>query len=1005
MQTRGLPGFLADAVRPHGKRIKIAAVALALYALAGFVLAPLLLEKAATDGVRESLGTELRLDSVAINPFVLSLELNGIELDDPNGEPFIEVGRVFVNFQLSSLFRWAWTFREFHIVSPEVHLRRDADGSFNFAFLAEPQAAPADAPAAESGTPRLLIIDFAIDDSVVNWRDLVPPEPVITRFGPVDIAVAQLNTLPGRAGQQDVVIATESAGTLSWNGSLSLIPLLSEGHASVRGSHFPLMSAYMKHEIGFDVVDGTADIDFDYRVAVLDGGDIEASVSGLDLAFKDVIVNTFKAAHGIETPDRGFLQLPVLALSGASFSWPERRIAAAEFSIDDAVVNLHRNESGHFDILPPPSDAPAPDDEVRAPDSTGDAWLLSLDEFQIRRMALDFEDLAVEPAANIGVASLDLSVLGITNVPDARFPTSLTLVAGTGGTVSLEGAVTALPSPGVELDVGIDKLALVNSQPYLRPLADISLESGALSMAGKIQSSVDEPLLVTGDLEVADFLVTETDEGARLGSWVSLKAENLRLSLADNRVDVSEVRISEPYGDIVIGRDGSVNLGRVQKGEQSTDDDGDSATEESVEPHEEAEPPAGGNAATVTIGRVVIADGAADFQDLSLPLPFQAAIASLNGELSTIATNSSEPSVVTLEGKVDEFGLVRITGHATPIDPSLNTDIRVVFENVDMPKFSAYSIPFAGREIASGRLDLDLGYKVSASELEGTNRIVLRDFELGEKVDHPGALSLPLGLAVALLKDMDGKIDIDLPVTGNVDDPEFRYGGVIMKALGNLIAGIVTSPFRLLANLVGAEADELEYIAFTAGRADLSPPQAEKAAKIAEALSLRPELSVQIGGVVDPESDGAVLKTVKFDGLVEALIQSDPGDDSELYAEQRSKVIESLFVESGISPDPATALAELRAAHTTVSDEGTATFDALAFTESLRRQLVEVQPLTDDELMTLATLRADNVVTAILGTAPDLAARIVTAEPKRVSPDDDGILRLLVTLAAGEDLE
>jgi hypothetical protein len=254
-----------------------------------------------------------------------------------------------------------------------------------------------------------------------------------------------------------------------------------------------------------------------------------------------------------------------------------------------------------------------------------------------------------------------------------------------------------------------------------------------------------------------------------------------------------------------------------------------------------------------------VSDAAADFADRSLPLPFDAKIAALNGEISTIATTSSEPSTVKMEGSVDEFGRVQVSGTVTPLDPAANTDIRVAFENVDMPKFSAYSIPFAGQEISSGRLDLDLGYAISEGALVGENRVVLRDFELGDKVEHPGAMSLPLGLAVALLKDPDGRIDLDVPVRGDVNDPEFKYGAVVAKALFNLITKIVTSPFALLGNLVGAEAGELEYLVFEPGRADLSPPEIEKAGKIAEALGLRPQLALQIGGVYAPDNDAAAL--------------------------------------------------------------------------------------------------------------------------------------------------
>jgi hypothetical protein len=242
-----------------------------VYSLLGFFLAPWLLQKSAIEAVSDNLHAELRLDNVAINPFVLSLRIDGLQLDASSGEEVANVDQVFINFQLSSLFRWAWTFDEFYITSPQLFMARDEAGAINLAGLAKPPALPADKPAAnaESSPVRLLIHDFAIRDSVAHWNDRVPPEPVETIFGPINIEIAELNTLPQRAGQQAVEITTESEGTLSWSGSLQLNPINSAGRASIKGSHFPLISAYLRHETGFDTLEGTADIELDYQLTWL----------------------------------------------------------------------------------------------------------------------------------------------------------------------------------------------------------------------------------------------------------------------------------------------------------------------------------------------------------------------------------------------------------------------------------------------------------------------------------------------------------------------------------------------------------------------------------------------------------------------------------------------------------------------------------------------------------------------------------------------------------------
>jgi len=626
-------------------------------------------------------------------------------------------------------------------------------------------------------------------------------------------------------------------------------------------------------------------------------------------------------------------------------------------------------------------------------------WQLALERFAISNLAVRLNDHSVDPTAETGLNAITLEVLAISNESGVSFPTMLSMSAVHGGTIRLDGSIIALPEPELDFDLSVDGLALAAVHPYIEPMADVNLESGTLGVNGRIHHDPGEPLLFASDITVTEFLITETDEGTRLGSWDSLLAEGVTLSVANKSLEVSEVQFDKPYGDILIAADGSVNLGRISK-----TDAGES--EETVDAQEPASSP--GETApgmSVTIGRVLVNDAAADFADESLPLPFVARIDALNGVLSTIATESIEPSNVELEGKVDEHGLVRVTGFVTPLDFSSNTDIGIVFENVEIPKFSAYTIPFAGREIASGRLDLNLGYTVKERQLTGENKIVLRDFELGDDVPHPDAMSLPLGLAVALLKDPSGKIDIDLPVRGDLDDPEFSYGRVAGAAIANLIMKVVASPFALLGNLIGVEPDELEYINFPSGRADLTPPEIERVQKLAEALALRPELVLEISGVVDRVADSLALKTERLDAAIEMRIESTTNGDAANYADQRSQAIESMFGESLVSD--LVELDALRAEYTSLAVDGETgkeaeRFDELAYTEELRRRLIEAEEIAESELVTLARGRATNTSEAVLAADPALAGRVALIELREEEARrSDETVRMKVTLTTG----
>lgn len=746
-----------------------ASVAIAVYAVLGFFLAPWLLQKNMIDSVREGYGAELRLEKVEVNPFVLSVRLSGFELDDPAGAPIARVEELFVNFQLSSLVRWAWTFDEFRVTAPEIYIARDKTGNLNLAYLfAETGEQTVDiAEEPDASVTRMLIFDFIIDNCTINWHDEVPVDTIDTRFGPINIAIQELNTLPDRSGQQAVLITTESTGTLSWTGSLQLNPLKSVAHVSIKGSHFPLTSAYIRNQAGFDIVEGNADVELDYVVDTMPDGTISAAVDNFNLTFNDVVVHTYSgrgAADG-SSQDREVLQLPEIRLADGQLRWPEKTVSFAALTIDDALISLYRDESGVLNIDRPPADpgaANAATDEIDDGATAENEWQASLQNFAINHLALNLEDYSVIPFADVGITDLNLSISDFSNEPGAQFPTSLTLQVRSGGTLKMEGAVSVLPEVAFDLDLVVDNIALAGAHPYIKPLADVSMDSGALNLTGHLSRSTEESLSFTGDLDIVNFEITETDEGSRLGSWHRMSARHISLSTAKQELEISEILLEQPYGDIVIAEDGSLNLGRIE----ITDGGANSSTNDDAGEDEPAE-----SMMAITVGRVVLTQAAVDFADFSLPLPFSAKIEELNGNMTTISTASSEPSTVSFEGKVDEHGFVRVTGSITPLDPSVNTDLTVSFQNVFIPKFTAYTVPIAGREIASGSLDLNLGYQVKDSQLVGENKIILRDFELGEKVPHPDATSLPLGLAIALLKGPDGKIDIDLPVRGDLNDP------------------------------------------------------------------------------------------------------------------------------------------------------------------------------------------------------------------------------------------
>ena len=979
------------------KRLIAATVVTALYAVSGFFLAPWLLKEQAAEVFQERFGAELQFARVAVNPFALSVTLDGLQLSDPNTRQVVGVDQIYVNFQLSSLFRWAFTFAELRITQPTIALSRDASGKLNTDFLlAGDQAEAEEIPdSADGAIPRLLIQDFRIEALAVDWRDELPAEVVSTRFGPASINIEALSTLPDKTGQQQVVIEAEQFGSLSWTGSLELNPLMSSGSAALEGARFPLMSAYLRHDLGFDIADGSARVALQYDIETQPDGAVSLRLSDAALGVSDLQVAVFRP----DTADHGsrVLVLPSLAVSVDELLWPEQRVRVASVNLVGGELNLSQNDSGALNIDTAASSSNDPEatpvqsatsaSAVGTPDIP---WDVLVDLLSVEDFALNWLDRGVSPAATAGIDNIKLRVTDITNEPEQRMPVALSLEARQGGSAAVDGTVQLLPALAYDLAVEVDKLALGNAQPYITPFADLVIDSGHLSIDAQLSGSSDQPLYLEGSVTVAELDVIQGSAGSTLGSWEAMRADQLVLDSAANSLSVSELIFERPYADILISEAGVLNVGQVEKtatpenvasamsGLQDGAPDSTEARLDATSTHR-AE-------LAVTVGRVVVNDGAADFADLSLPLPFAAHITDLNGEMTTLSSASTQPSSLAFEGAVDEYGLVRVTGDISALDPTQFTDVDVRFQNIQIPKFTAYSIPLAGHEISQGALDLDLGYSLDDGQLVGRNNIVLRNFELGDKVPHPDAADLPLGLAVALLKDVDGKIDIDLPVKGDVNDPEFGYGGVVGKALANLIVKIVASPFMLLGNLVGADAGDLDSLVFYPGRSDVTPPELEKLAKLTEALALRPELALQIPGTYARNLDTVALQRIQLDAQVAELMSQEESAD-EMYALRKRRALESLIIASTADP---TALQEMQAGFTSQpEDDANPQLDELAYASHLEAILLDAQQVSDASLSALGTARATAIQAALLAIDPTLAPRLILKELAE-APADDG---------------
>ncbi len=971
-QAGGIPGWLRPWMHWRFKRFWLL-VALLLYTLAGFFLAPWAVQHTLTRAMADT-GRGLSITQVRTNPYALTLEMTGFALADGDGETLLEFDRLFVNLQTSSLFRWAWTFRLIHLAGLHAHEERFEGSDTRFIRLLTDLAGDQELPEEEEedAPPRAIIQKLEILDARLGIIDR-PTGDYQAVFGPIRIDVEDVRTLPDHAGSQAVVLNLNDADRIEWRGDLQLIPFRSHGQLELIGADLPNVRRFLDYYLPFDPLFERVDVRFDYAVNLVE--------AGLSLQVSNLLTEVDGASLTLDEGGDPVVRLAHLRANGGALDLLERTASLAMVSLDGLSVRAALREDGSLSLL----DLAPPSGSTNEAPPTVDTspWQLRVDRLDLANGRADLVDETSEPDLALGLRELTASLAGLDLADGTVMPATLSTLLDSGGHVAYEGDLTLFPGLSTRGRLTLEAVALPLVQPYLNPIARVTLAGGALDLAGTLAHDPDQLLSLAGEMAITGFELHDGVRDERLAAWDRLQLDRFELDWAAQRVNTSVLEFQGLFGRFHIAEDLSTNVGDLLVA--STAGEADEA------------PPL----PAISVGGIRLDGASLDFSDFSLPLPFRTEIRELAGDVSTLSTTSSEPASVKLEGQVNEYGLARIDGALDAWDPTQQTDITMTFRNLEISRLSPYTIQFAGYAIEQGRMDMDLGYVLDQRQLQGENNIVIREMELGEKVDHPDAGSLPLGLAVALLKDSEGVIDIDVPVEGDLDNPEFRIGGVIWKAIGNLITKIVTAPFRLLGNLVGMDSEDFGTMAFQPGRADVSPPDEEKLAKLGEAMLKRPELVVEVGGSWAPGPDRRALQEAHVAADLETWLDANPGDGDELSTDRDRRALEALHA-AAAPGEPLDALQAQYSAAPAEDPEAAPVLDEAAYIAALRERLVSLADVGEAELDALARSRAAAVIARLHESQPEAELNVREVDPESVETAADGAVPLELGVSTGD---
>ncbi len=1087
---------------------------LVFYALFGFLLAPWLIRQQLPDLATQHLNAQASVSAISINPFLLTLEATDLAIAEKNGAPALNIARLFVDFEASSLLRRAWTFREITIDRPVITADLNAQDSLNLARLLAPTPAKPGAPAStQTQPPRFLLQHFAVTGGSISYTDHTVQPAAQAQFNPVNFEVHDVSTLPDRHGEHTLTARLLGGGGLQWQGKFTLAPLDSSGSITLKDAKLTTLWRFVQDHLTIAEPAGSYDLGLRYRVRsdrgalALQADDLSLSLKDINLtqrksgaklarlstvvladgsfdlqkrtvAFKDVRLGEGEISVTLDqdgTPDWATLFMPVpdqtpaatatpwqinlpkisigpLALSvtdrsrvnplqvtlaktqagfgaavttgsapqvsidngtlslgdvqlrsgnsnaplitltaaeltGATFDLQQKSMRARLLQLSGGTTLVERGADGKLNI----NQAFSALNPKRTPDLD---YKFTIDRTEISGYAVALTDRTFEPALMYDLTDIQVKAEPLAYPGQGGFPVELTTQIKQGGKLQAKGIVDLL-NQTADVRVNASTIALAPVAGLVGRHTTLTLATGKAGTEGRLRwngKSNPTALTYTGTAAITDIELKTAGAGDRLVSWQRLAVTGLAFSQADNRLSIAELRLSQPYAKLIINKDRSTNFSGVMRS--------DKAASETTTTQSAASSPL-----AITMERVRLERGDMDFSDLSLVMPFATHIKALNGSANGLSFMPDSRASLKLEGRVGDFGLARAEGTFQIFAPKKFTDITVSFRNVALPLLNPYTVTFAGREIDSGKLSLDLQYKINNSNLAGENKMVLEQLVLGKRVKSPTALDLPLDLAIALLTDSDGKINLTVPVTGDLDNPRFDYGDIIGKAIGSTLASIITAPFRALAAIFGSNAETLGDIVFDPGSARILPTEYEKLRRVAEGLQKRPQLKLMVQGTYHSQSDGSALrdKLVRSELAVregfKLATNEDPGPVG-FSSAKTQRAIEDLLNEAGGNADAvaqfvasfrATAGGDIRRVNRLLAEMGGGAGDPALY-KAMYDRLVEQKTLSSSALADLAQTRADAIITAFIKRLQFNTARLGSNPPAATTDvTDNGV--------------
>lgn len=996
---------------------------------------PPLVKHLAEQQIEAQIGRKASVGAVAFNPFELVLTVSDFTLyeQDKTSVAFSAKSLV-VDAAPAALFRLAPLLSAAKLVEPSLHVVRTSSangGVYNFSDILERILAmpPSEKPTLFSVanielSNGAILFDDRVSKKQVRIDALNIGLPYVSNF-PDQIDTYVQPSLSARVNGSPFALKGRSkpfAGSLDSALAIDVEQLDLASYMGFSPVALPLTLQSARLSTRFDltfvrnngkpqiVLSGTArlaDVALADKAAapLLKASQIQLKLHKLDVLAGSAVVDSID----LQQPQVWFsaaaddvIGAASIGLDKLQFDTAARTVSAEALRLAGLQGEVRRDAKGRLNVqqLAARFGGAAPADKVevnaiaKAPAKVSakvqPEWRATLKQFAVSDSALAYADNAVKPAVKLRADDLNLTLDDISSALDRPLKLSLHSQLNKPGTLALEGSI-APQFKSVDLTIDAQNLPVAALQSYFAEALNVTLATGQASTRGKlllVPASGRQEMSTNyrGTLNLSNFRLLDKENAADFLKWRALDISGINVSLGGPRQDIAadKIALSDFYARVILSESARLNLQNIVASKDApAGAPAPSLTSAAPQPKTapaartvtaplQTAAPAKTSAPAIRIGQIVLKGGNINYTDNFVKPNYSANLTGMNGSVGAIASDKAQAAPVKLSGKIDNDAAVAISGALNPLFSPMSLDIKASASGVELPRLTPYAAKYAGYAIEKGKLSMEVSYRVENDQLTAQNDVRIDQLTFGERIDNPTATKLPVLLAVALLKDRNGQININLPISGTLSDPEFSVGGIIMRIFVNLIVKAVTSPFALISSAFGG-GDELGYAEFVPGSARLTEATQAKLDTIGKALTERPALKLDLIGRVDPQSDADGVRRRILRGKLNAFKRKDSLDqDGELQSDDVSLS----------DADREKYMGKVYAAQKFDKPR-----NAIGFTRSLPVAEMEAlilanTPVTDDALRALATRRAEAVRTYLETRTSIPAARIFFIAPK-----------------------